>query len=348
MSVHTFSRRRLLTTAATAVPVAALAACSNVPDDSAAASAGGSAGTIRIVGYATPAEANKAVGAAWAKTSDGKGVSFQTSYGASGDQSRSIANGQKADFVHFSVTPDVTRLVEKGLVASNWDSGPHKGIVTTTTVTISVRSGNPLGITGWDDLVKSGVQIVTPNPSSSGSARWNILAAWAHVAAQGGSEKEAGEFLSKVIKNTVALPGSGRDATTSFTGGTGNVLLSYENEAIYARQKDQSILDYVVPDDTLLIENPGAVTKSATAKAKTWLDYVLTEPAQKIYAQYGFRPLVGEAPSSVKGVQDASTPFPEITHLFTIDKNFGGWKETNSKYFGDNGIVTKLLSAAGK
>lgn len=346
MNARPLSRRRLLTSAATALPLIALAGCSNVPKGASASAAAGD--TIRLVGYSTPAEANKAVAAAWNKTSDGSGVTFQTSYGASGDQSRAVANGQKADFVNFSLTPDVTRLVDKGLVASDWDSGAHKGIVITTSVAIVVRHGNPLGITGWDDLVKPGVQIVTPNPSSSGSARWNILAAWAHVASLGGSEKEATEFLTKVIRNTAALPGSGRDATTAFTGGTGNVLLSYENEAIYARQKNSSTLDYVVPKDTLLIENPGAVTKNAGAKARKWLDYIVTEPAQKVYAQYGFRPLVGGPPAQVEGANDPAHPFPAIEHLFTIDKDFGGWTRTTSKFFGDDGIVTKLLSQAGK
>ncbi|MFZ2625631.1 MAG: sulfate ABC transporter substrate-binding protein [Propionibacterium sp.] len=340
------TRRSLLTTSAALLPAVGLAACSNVPKGAAGASA--SASTIKIVGYATPAEANKAVGAAWAKTSDGSGISFQTSYGASGDQSRNVVNGQAADWVHFSVTPDVTRLVDKGLVAKDWDSGTYKGIVTTTTVAIGVRPGNPLGITGWSDLTKSGVQVVTPNPSSSGSARWNILAVWAHIAALGGSETDAKSFLLQVLKNTVSLPGSGRDATTAFTGGTGNVLLSYENEAIYARQQQNGIFDYLVPKDTLLIENPGAVTASATAKAKPWQDYVVSEAAQKIYSQYGFRPLTGTAPTGIKGVNDSSDPFPKPDHLFTIANDFGGWTATNSKFFGDNGIVTQLLSQAGK
>ncbi len=351
MSATTFSRRRLLTTAAAALPLAALAGCSNVPAGGSAASAGGKGGqsdVIRLVGYSTPAEANKAIIAAWQKDADGKGVTFQTSYGASGDQSRAVANGQKADFVHFSLSPDVTRLVDKGLVASDWDKGPHKGIISTTTVAIAVRPGNPLGIKGWDDLVRPGVKIVTPNPSSSGSARWNILAVWAHGRFLGGSEKGAEDFLLKVLKNTVALPGSGRDATTAFNGGTGDVLLSYENEAIYARQKNPSSLGYVVPGDTLLIENPGAVTKQGGEKAKEWGQYILTEPAQRIYAQYGFRPLAGTAPTGIKGVNNPADPFPKIDHLFTIDKEFGGWAAVNKKFFGDDGLVTKLLAQVGK
>lgn len=340
------TRRSLLTTTAALLPAVGLAACSNVPKDASGAAA--SASTIKLVGYSTPSAANAAVSAAWTKTSDGNGVSFQTSYGASGDQSRNVANGQAADYVHLSVGSDVSRLVDKGLVAKDWDGGTYKGIVTTTVVAIAVRPGNPLGITGWADLTKPGVKVVTPNPSSSGSARWNILAVWAHIASLGGSDADAKAFLFQVLKNTVALPGSGRDATTAFTGGTGNVLLSYETEAIYARQQQNGVFDYLVPKDTLLIENPGAVTVNATAKAKPWLDYVLSAPAQQIYAQYGFRPLIGTPPSGIKGVNDASDPFPAPDHLFTIGKDFGGWSAANTKFFGDNGIVTQLLSQAGK
>lgn len=340
------TRRSLLTTTAALLPAVGLAACSNVPKGQSGASA--ASGTVKLVGYSTPAAANSAVSAAFNKTSAGSGTSFQTSYGASGDQSRNVANGQAADYVHFSVGSDVTRLVDKGLVAKDWDSGTYKGIVTTTLVAVGVRPGNPLGITGWDDLTKPGVQIVTPNPSSSGSARWNILAVWAHIASLGGSEDDAKTFLNQVLKNTVSLPGSGRDATTAFTGGTGNVLLSYETEAIYARQQQAGVFDYLIPEDTLLIENPGAVTVNSSAPSKPWLDYVLSEPAQQIYAQYGFRPLIGKAPTGIKGVNDANNPYPTPEHLFTIDKDFGGWAAANTKFFGDSGIVTQALSQAGK
>ena len=198
--------------------------------------------------------------------------------------------------MHFSITPDVTRLVDEGIVAKDWNAGPNKGIVTDSVVVLVVREGNPKNIKGWDDLAKEGVGIVTPNPGSSGAARWNILAAWQHIIAGGGSEDDAKAYLAKVFANVKALPGSGRDATTAFQGGTGDVLISYENEAILARQNGEKI-DYVVPDDTLKIENPAAVTENADPKAKAFLDFVLTKEGQEQYVSKGFRPL-----ESVEGV----------------------------------------------
>jgi sulfate transport system substrate-binding protein len=345
MSLPKTSRRKLLASLLATAAAVAFAACSNIPQE--AASANGV--TLNIVGFAVPAEANKRIGEAWNKTADGAGVAFQTSYGASGDQSRNVANGQPADYVHFSLEGDVTRLVEAKLVAADWNAGPNKGIVSKSVVVIAVRPGNPLGIKGWDDIVKPGVKIVTPNPSSSGAARWNILAAWAHVAGNGGTDAQAEEFLSKLFENTVALPGSGRDATTAFTGGTGDVFITYENEAILARQKQGDVFDYIVPDDTLLIENPGAVLINANPKAKPWLDFVLSDAGQEVFAATGFRPLNGKVNAEVKGANDPKTPFPQPKHLFTIGKDFGGWPATNGKFFTEGtGIIAKLLSQTGK
>src|SRR6478735_50224 len=180
-------------------------------------SSGGSSDSISIVGYSVAEAANKAAGEAFNKTPEGEGVSFKTSYGASGDQSRAVESGQKADFVHFSVPTGVTRLVKAGLVADDWDKGDNKGVVSTSVVVFAVRKGNPLGIKDWDDLTKKGVEIVTPNPASSGAARWNALAAWGQVLESGGSEADAEEYVTKLYNNAVALPSSGRDATTAFT-----------------------------------------------------------------------------------------------------------------------------------
>ena len=345
MSLPMTSRRRLLTGALATTAALALAACSNIPQG--AASAAGV--TLNIVAYSVPAEATKLAAEAWNKTPDGTGVAFQTSYGASGDQSRNVANGQPADYVHFSLEGDVTRLVDKKLVAADWNTGPNKGIVSNSVVVIAVRPGNPLGIKGWDDIVKPGVKIVTPNPSSSGAARWNILAAWAHITGKGGTDAEAETYLTKFFENTVALPGSGRDATTAFTGGTGDVFITYENEAILARQKQGDVFDYIVPDDTLLIENPGAVLINANPKAKLWLDYVLSDAGQEIFAETGFRPLNGKVNAEVKGANDPKNPFPTPKHLFTIGKDFGGWPATTTKFFTEGtGIIPKLLSQTGK
>ncbi len=291
----------------------------------------------------------KQVIADWNKTADGKDVAFKQSYGASGDQARGVIGGQKADIVHLSLEPDVQKLVDEKLVADDWKSTPSKGILTQSVVVIVVRKGNPKNIQTWDDLVKSGVKIITPNPASSGSAKWNILAAYGHVLADGGSEADAQAYLTKFFGNVAALPGSGRDATTAFQGGNGDVLLSYENEAILARQSGADF-DYVVPPETLLIQNPGAVTTDSTPKAKKFLDYLTGTEAQTDYAEEGFRPLDDSIKVEVKGANDPSDPFPAPSKkLLTVDDDFGGWSEANTKFFDENdGIVTKIQKETGK
>jgi sulfate/thiosulfate-binding protein len=344
-----FTRTRLTTAAALATGIAVLAACA--PSSSGSGSGDADSTTLSLVGFAVPKAGNNAAQKAFAATDEGAGTSWKESYGASGDQSRAVADGLKADYVHFSLTPDVTRLVEAGLVAEDWADGPNKGIVTDSVVVLVVREGNPKNITGWDDLAKPGIGIVTPNPGSSGSARWNILGAWQHAIADGGSDADATAFLEKVFANVKALPGSGRDATTAFQGGTGDVLISYENEAIFARQSGEKI-DYVVPDDTLKIENPAAVTVDADPKAKAFLDFVLTKEGQAQYVAKGFRPLEsveGVEVGTVKGANDPADPFPTPAKLFTIDGDLGGWDAVNAKFFDENdGIITKIIAESGK
>lgn len=338
--------RILTTTVGLIASAAMLASCA--PSSSSNSS---DADTLNLVGFAVPKAGNNAAQAAFAKTEAGKGVTWKESYGASGDQSRAVADGLAADYVHFSLAPDVTRLVDAGKVDDTWADGPNKGIVTDSVVVLVVREGNPKKIKGWDDLVKPGVGIVTPNPGSSGSARWNILAAWQHVIADGGSDADATKFMKAFFGNVKALPGSGRDATTAFQGGTGDVLISYENEAILARQSGEKI-DYVVPDDTLLIENPAAVIKGADPRAQKFLDYVLTPEGQENYVQKGFRPLSsvsGVKVGTVDGANDPSNPFPTPAKLWTIDGDFGGWEAVNAKFFDeDNGIFTQLIADSGK
>ncbi|MGH3333469.1 MAG: sulfate ABC transporter substrate-binding protein [Nocardioidaceae bacterium] len=338
------SFRLRVAAAASAASLLALAACGG------GASAGGDGdGTqLSLVGFSVLEAANQPIQENWAQTDDGADVEWQTSYGASGDQSRAVEAGLDADYVHFSLEGDVTRLVDAGLVAEDWKSGPTKGIVTQSVVALVVRKGNPKNIQGWDDIVKPGVGIVTPNPGSSGSARWNILGAWGHVIANGGTEAEAEDFLTKFFENTVALPGSGRDATTAFASGNGDVLISYENEAILARAAGEDF-DYIVPDDTLLIENPGAVLKDADPKAQAWLEYLLTDDAQSEYAKSGFRPLTDGVDVEVPGANDPSNPFPEPAKLLTIDNDFGGWDEASTKFFDEeSGIVPAIQKATGK
>ena len=194
---------------------------------------------------------------------------------------------------------------------------------------------------------------MTPNPASSGSAKWNLLAAYGAAKDEGGSDEAAQEYMKKFFGNVAALPDSGRDATTAFTSGTGDVLLSYENEAILARQSGQDF-DYVIPDETLLIENPCAVTEGAPKAAQDFLDFQKSEEGQKLYAETGYRPLVDVSDLEVDGANDSGDPYPEPATLLTIDGDFGGWDDANDKYFGSGedgnplGILTQIQSEAGQ
>ncbi len=335
---------RWIGAAALAASLMATSACS----DPASGGGSGDKDTVSIVGFSILKTANKSLIADFQKTDAGKDVEFKESYGASGDQARAVIAGLKADEVHLSLEPDMSKLTDEKLVADDWKSGANKGIATQSVVAIVTRPGNPKGIKGWDDLAKPGIKIVTPNPGSSGSAKWNILAAYGHVLANGGSEADASAYLKKFLANVAAFPGSGKDATTAFEGGTGDVLLSYENEAIQARAAGADF-DYFIPDETLLIQNPAAVTVKASKAAKAFLDFQLSKAGQTDYAELGFRPLDDSIKVDVKGANEPSDAFPTPKTLLTIDGDFDGWSEANKKYFDeDNGIVTKLIAASGK
>jgi sulfate/thiosulfate-binding protein len=342
-------RNRLRTTAVAlaAASLLVVAACGGDDDEAAAGSGGDS--TISIVGFAVPEAANEAIAEEWTQTPEGEGVEFRTSYGASGDQSRAVESGLEADYVHFSVASDVTRLVDAGLVADTWDDGPTKGIVSSSVVVFAVREGNPEGIETWEDLIQPGIEIVTPNPASSGAARWNALAAWGQVIESGGTEADAEAYLTSFYNNVVALPNSGRDATTAFLGGTGDVLMAYENEAILAHQNGEEF-DYLIPETTMLIENPGAVLIDANPKAAHWLDFVLSEDGQRQFALKGFRPVIdGVEVDEVEGANDPADPFPEPTNLLTVEEDFGSWDELSDKFFDEeSGLVTQIIAASGK
>ena len=306
--------------------------------------------TLAIVGFAVPEAANKAIGEAFNETEAGAGVQFRTSYGASGDQSRSVVAGLDADYVHFSVDSDVPRLVDEGLVAEDWDQGENKGVVSSSVVVFGVREGNPKNIRTWEDLLKPGVEIVTPNPASSGAARWNALAAWGQVGEAGGTAEEDAEYLDAVFANVGSLPNSGRDATTGFLAGTGDVLMAYENEAILAAQNGQGF-DYVIPETTLLIENPGAVLVDATPVAADWLEFVLSDAGQAEFALKGFRPIRDDVDygGTVEGAADPSNPFPEVPNLLTVEGDFVDWPTLTEKFFAeDGGIVTEAIAKSGK
>ncbi len=330
MTPPTRTRRLAVAVAATVTAVVGLSACSS----------SSASKTVKLVAYSVPKPAYDSLAKAFAKTSEGKGVQVKGSYGPSGSQSKAVLGGQRADYVGFSVEPDLTKLVPSK-VDKGWNSGATKGLVSDSVVVIVVRKGNPLHITGWDDLIKSGVKIVTPDPASSGSAKWNILAAYSHVTVQGGTDAQATSYLQKFYKNITSRAQSGATATTQFTSGTGNVLISYENEAISARQKGAAV-DYIVPEQSILIENPAAVTKQAPKAARDFLAFAESKPGQQIFASHGFRPVwPGTTVTSVPGANDPGHPFPQVKQLTTIAK-LGGWTAVNDKFFDDNGIVTKI------
>lgn len=315
----------------------ALAACSS-------SSSGGT--KLALVAYSTPKPVYDALTKAYAATAAGKGTAWSESFGASGDQSRAVVSGLKADYVAFSLQSDMDRLVKAGKVAASWDAGPTKGFVSDSVVALVVRKGNPKHVTSWEDLVRPGIKVVTPNPFSSGSARWNILAAYGHVLKDGGTEAEANAYLTKLFANIVTQPASGREATTAFTSGTGDVLISYENEAIFARQNGQAV-DYVVPDDTLLIQNPAAVTVGASAAAKGFLAYALSPAGQQVFRSNGYRPVLGGTTGAVKGANDPADPFPTPAKLFQIS-TLGGWSAATTKFFDPkSGIITAIEEKKG-
>lgn len=323
----------------------ALAATAALMTGCATSTASGStdAGSVRIVGYSTPKAAYGKITSAFKGTDAGKGVSFTESYGASGDQSRAVESGQKADYVTFSQETDMTRLVNAGIVAETWADNPHKGMVTDSVVVFAVRKGNPKGIKTWADLLKPGVEVVTPNPFSSGSARWNIMAGYGTASDQGNAKAKGVTYLEDLFKHVVVQDSSGAKALATFVGGKGDVLLTYENEAIFARQQGQE-LDYVVPDSTVLIENPAAVVKKPQdAKvAKAFHDFVYTKQAQQIFADNGYRPIVdGVRPS------DAAISFPDPPGLFTI-ADLGGWKAVTDTFFDpDKGVMARIEESIG-
>jgi ABC-type sulfate transport system substrate-binding protein len=326
--------------------VAALGAAGLSGCTSSSADTGSGSEKVALVGYSVAKPAYDALGAAFAKSGQGDGVSFRASYGASGDQSRAVANGQRADYVAFSTLPDLTRLVP-AFVADGWDAGPTRGMVSDSVVVIAVRKGNPKHITGWDDLIKPDVKIVSPDPGSSGSAKWNLLAAFAHGYLNGGGEAGGESYLKQFAARLVSRPSSGSAATQTFLSGTGDVLISYENEAIAARQKGQS-LDYLVPPDTFLIENPAATTRTAPQAAKDFLSFVQSAAGQQVFAGKGYRPVLPVVNvGSVPGANDPNHPFPSVGTLTTIS-DLGGWPVVDKKYFDKtDGIITNILKGVG-
>ncbi|HEY7453912.1 MAG TPA: sulfate ABC transporter substrate-binding protein [Thermoleophilaceae bacterium] len=301
----------------------------------------GSGGKLTLVAYSTPEEAYKELIPAFNKTPEGKGVGFSQSYAASGEQSRAVEGGLPADVVEFSLEPDMTRLVDADLVDPGWNQNEHRGMVTNSVVVFMVRKGNPKGIRDWDDLVSGDVEVLEPNPFTSGGAKWNIMAAYGAQLEKGKSKQEAEQYLAELFKNVPVLDKSARESLQTFSSGKGDVLLGYENEAILAREKGEE-LDYIVPDQTLLIENPVAATTEAKDPdlAQKFVDFLYTDEAQEIFVGKGYRPVVDGIPGADE--------FPTPPALFEITK-FGGWGEVNTDFFDpEQGLVAKIFQSQGK
>ncbi|MEA2190783.1 MAG: sulfate/thiosulfate transport system substrate-binding protein [Solirubrobacteraceae bacterium] len=316
-----------LTALAVLLTAVALSACGDSSD-----SAGGSS-KLSLVAYSTPKEAYEQIIPAFQRTPAGKGVSFTQSYGNSGDQARAVIAGLPTDIAALSLEPDITKLVKEGLVDADWNATPTKGIVTRSVVALAVRKGNPKHITGWADLVKPGVEVLTPNPFTSGGARWNVMAAYGAQIEQGRTEAQAEDYLQKLFKNVVVQDKSARESLQSFTGGKGDVLISYENEAITAQQKGEK-LDYVIPDETILIENPIAALTKASDKAKAFTDFATSRPAQRIFASKGYRSVIAALVDKAK--------YPDPPKQFEITK-FGGWDAVMKKFFDPKASVMQRI-----
>src|SRR6266516_4780095 len=313
------TRRRSVNVGLPAALFALVAAFVVAGCGSSSSSSSSSGGKLDVVGYSTPeAVYQEALEPGFEKTSAGAGIGFSNAFGASGDQSRAVVAGQPASVVHFSQAGDMERLVEEGeLVSKDWDKQPYGGIAEDSVVVMTVRKGNPKGLHSLDDLLTKDVSIVTPNPFSSGSARWNLMAVYGSQINAGKSPQQALDAVKTVLEKTQVQPGSGRDALAAFTQGEGEDV------------------EYVIPPSTILIETPIAATLEAPEPAaRDFLKYVWSDTGQRIWAENGYRPV---NPKLVDPKQ-----FPTPKDLFKIAQ-FGGWSKVNDEFFDDEtGSVAEI------
>jgi sulfate/thiosulfate-binding protein len=319
------------------VLVAATGIGSAAPDRSAATK-------LNLVAYSTPREAYAKLIPAFQKTAAGDDVDFTQSYGSSGEQTRAVKAGLEADIVALSLAPDVDELVAAGKVDAKWSKQSHKGMVTNSLVVFVVRDGNPKKIRSWNDLIRPGVEIVTPNPFTSGGARWNIMAAYGSWRKQGKTDRQAQANLLKLWKNVTVQDTSARASLNTFNSGKGDVLLAYENEAYFSRQQGLD-LQWVIPKTTILIENPIAVTKDSPDKAaaNAFLRFLRTPASQQVFADFGYRPVVKSVENANRG------KFPVRPGLFTIDQlGLGGWTKVQKRFFDPkSGILARFQRQVG-
>ena len=332
------------------IVILVLAACSNKSGESTSQASGESI-TLTLGAYTTPREAYKELipifQAQW-KEKTGQQVVFEESYLGSGAQSRAIVEGFEADIAALSLEADINRIQNAGLINHDWKSGPYKGIVSTSVVSFAVKDGNPKAINDWADLAKPGIEILTPNPKTSGGAMWNILALYG--AAKRGyvdgvaqdDDAAASEFLLAVLKNVTVMDKAARESITNFEKGIGDLAITYENEVLVGQMGGEEY-DLVIPRSTILIENPIAVIDTYVDKhgtrdvAEAFVDFLFSPEAQQVFARYGLRSVDPEVANAT------SEQYPTVTDLFTVDY-FGGWDEIAPAFFGDQGIYTLTIA----
>jgi sulfate/thiosulfate transport system substrate-binding protein len=302
--------------------------------------------TVNLVAYSTPKPVVQKLISRFGQTAAGKGVSFSQSYGPSGSQARAIVAGQPASIAFLSTGLDIDSLADAGIVSKTWDHAPYSSIAADSVVAFVVRKGNPKHIHSWTDLTKKGVQIVTPNPFSSGSAKWNVLAAYGSARKSGMGDRKAVQFVTKVFKNVVAQDSSGSNAANTFFSGKGDVLITYESEAYaaFAAGKEGTL---VVPRPTMLIELPMVALRDAPSAAKAFIAYAHAPKQQAIFAANGYRPVVQSvlARPSLASWRSKYNTGP----TFNIrDRLFGGWRKVNRVWFGPNaGRMVGIERAVG-
>lgn len=338
----------------------AMSACGGTPAGSTPGASGAQApatsqqpAALILGAYTTPREAyGKLIPIfqkQW-KEKTGQDIAFEESYLGSGAQSRAIVEGFEADVAALSLEADINRIEKAGLITQDWKNNPTKGMVSDSIVVFAVRKGNPKGIKDWADLAQPGLQILTPNPKTSGGAMWNILALYG-AAKRGfvdgvpkGDDAAAKQFLISVLKNVTVMDKGARESITNFEKGVGDVAITYENEVLIGQQGGQDY-EMVIPRSTILIENPIAVVDAYADKhgsreaAQAFVDFLLTKEAQEIFAQHGLRSVNAEVAEST------SVQYPPVADLFTIEE-FGGWAEATPKFFGDDGIATQAILEA--
>jgi sulfate/thiosulfate transport system substrate-binding protein len=302
--------------------------------------------TLNLIAYSTPKPVLSKIISDFEATPQGQSVSFTQSYGGSTTQVKAVVAGQPADILFLSTGDDVNLLVDAGIVNQNWDKQGYNGIGADSVVVFAVRDGNPKHIRGWNDLLKPGVQVVTPNPFSSGGAKWNIMAAYGAQRRLGKTDAQAINYVKQLFAHVVSQDTSASNATNTFLSGKGDVLITYESEAINARLKGNNI-QYVIPRQTILIEMPLAVAQNTGSKdhANQFIQFAKSKPEQEVFVQYGYRPVNQTVAKEAATVKE----FPARPGIFKIDDTYiGGWRAVDKKWFDPTkGLMVKIEQAVG-